>query len=124
MEHEKFHSQSAKLDDDAFTQWIDEIKDSIGEDYVDMMTEFGEQEALITALEAFKETTENRVQGYESLINNAIKKDWQSYEDQMTGDQHKRNRDIIQEIVENTQKFLKDNKKKFENWAEEDDNED
>lgn len=89
-----------------------------------MMTEFGEQEALITALEAFKETTENRVQGYESLINNAIKKDWQSYEDQMTGDQHKRNRDIIQEIVENTQKFLKDNKKKFENWAEEDDNED
>lgn len=41
-----------------------------------MMTEFGEQEALITALEGFKETTENRVQGYESLINNSIKKDW------------------------------------------------
>lgn len=42
----------------------------------------------------------------------------------MTNAQHNRNRDIIQEIVENSMKFSADNKKKFDKWDEEDENED
>lgn len=89
--------------------------------YLDCMClRFQEVEALQTALEGFKEVFENKVQSVESDINNAIKQDWIAIESQIVQDQHTRNRDIIQEIVRNTEKFVDLNKKKFKKWAEED----
>lgn len=45
--------------------------------YLDMMMmTFTEQEALVTALEGFKEVFENKIQGVETTINNDIKQDW------------------------------------------------
>lgn len=85
-----------------------------------MLGDFGEMETLLTCLEGFKETVENRITSYESLINNAIRKDWNEYENKMVTSQHTRNREIIQEIVQNSQLFLDENNKKFEEWAKED----
>ena len=88
-----------------------------------MMMTFTEQEALVTALEGFKEVFENKIQGVETTINNDIKSDWSKIEAQIKQDQHTRNRDIIQEIVENTDKFKDLNNKKFKKWAEDDEQE-
>jgi hypothetical protein len=45
-----------------------------------MMMTFTEQEALVTALEGFKEVFENKIQGVETTINNDIKSDWSKIE--------------------------------------------
>lgn len=123
-EQEKFAQQYKKAEDaggDQIEIFIQEIEETLGKEYLEMMVQFGEIEALMTALENFKETTENRVQGYESMINNDIKSDWQAYENKLNLDQHTRNREIIQEIVENTAKFQAANHKQFTKWKEEDD---
>lgn len=71
-------------------------------------------------LENFKEFTENRVGAYETQINNDIMNDWKTHWSEIDQNQKKRNRDIIQEIVENTKIFQKDNHKRFGDWREAD----
>merc|ERR1712091_476213 len=96
-------------------------KENFGEEYVLIIaSDFTEAEALQTALEGFKETVENRIQNYESTINNDIKLDWTATETQIQQDQHSRNRDIIKEIVAECANFREENRQKFLSWANED----
>jgi hypothetical protein len=44
------------------------------------LLEFGETEAIVTALEGFKETTENKISNFEGVINSEITKDWKDTE--------------------------------------------
>jgi len=123
IEHDKFQieAQRQEADDpDGFDAWSADMElERPG--YLDCMCiRFQEVEALTTALEGFKEIFENRIQSVESTINNEIKASWIAIENQITQDQHSRNRDIIQEIVQNTDKFRSLNKNKFKKWAEED----
>lgn len=102
IEHDKFQSLAAKMeqanaegDTEALENFqADQEAEKPG--YLEMMLiHFGEQEGLVTAIEAFKEVFENRVQTVESTINNTIKADWVNIENQIIHDQHTRNRDII-----------------------------
>jgi len=108
IEQEKFATQLKKaeaLGEAEVDALIEETKENNGSEYLDMMITFGDQETLIAALDSFKEIVETKVQSYESLVNNGIRNDWNAYEANMTESQHTRNREIIQEIVENTKKF-------------------
>jgi hypothetical protein len=87
IEHEKFGAQlkKAELAGEAETDaFIEEIKENNGNEYLDMMVSFSDQETLLAALDSFKEIVEGRVTGYESVINNAVKNDWLNYETKMT----------------------------------------
>lgn len=44
------------------------------------ISDFSDVEACTNALDAFKETVENRIQAFESSINNSIKTDWANTE--------------------------------------------
>lgn len=70
-----------------------------------MTMDWGDADTLITLLETFKETTENKISGIETYINTDITKDWKENSMRIEQDQHTRNRNIIQEIVENTKLF-------------------
>lgn len=50
---------------------------------------------MVTTLETFKETTENKISNFESIINSGITKDWKDNEQRIVLDQHTRNREII-----------------------------
>lgn len=116
IENEKFLAQYKKAElagEAEIEAFIEEVTENNGKEYLEMMSGFTDQETLIAALDSFKEIVENRIQGYESLINNAIKNDWVDYETKMSNSQHTRNREIIQEIVENTKRFQKANGKRF-----------
>ena len=79
------------------------------------LLEFGETEAIVTALEGFKETTENKISNFEGVINSEITKDWKDTESRIVSEEHARNRDIIEEIVQNTKLFQDENCKFFLN---------
>lgn len=116
VEHERFFAYASQLNDD------DLAKESEGnKEYVQaLLFDWSEQETLVTTLETFKETTENRISHFESVINSGITKDWKDNEMRIVLDQHTRNREIIQEIVANTKFFLDCNHRKFITWREQD----
>jgi hypothetical protein len=101
--------------------WTEEIEESLGKEYMIMiMTNFTGNEELVQALDLFKEQVEAKVTAFEGVINKAVKDDWFQTETELTTNQHMRNRDIIKEIVNNTEVFRKANRERFSKWREED----
>lgn len=97
LEHEKFTKKAEEND-------IDELADD-QEYQLILLVEWSEPETLSTLLENFKEFTEKAISEIETEINSKITQDWRATEQRVVTSQHTRNRDIIQEIVENTKKF-------------------
>lgn len=94
LEHERLHANMAKDEESTMKEYEG------NEAYITIfLLEFGETEAIVTALEGFKETTENKISNFEGVINAEITKDWKDTESRIVQEEHARNRDIIEEIV-------------------------
>lgn len=79
VEHERFFAYCSALSED------DLQKESEGnKEYVQaILFDWSEQETLVTTLETFKETTENKISNFESVINSDITKDWKENENRI-----------------------------------------
>jgi hypothetical protein len=76
VEHERFFAFASALNDDDLAK-----ESEINKEYVQVLLfDYSEQETLVTTLETFKETTENRISNFESVINSGITKDWKDNE--------------------------------------------
>lgn len=63
------------------------------------------KDEITQTLTNFKEGLQQRISSQETKITNELKKEWEELQAGMSEAQHQRNRAIIQEIVETTQRF-------------------
>jgi hypothetical protein len=66
---------------------------------------WSDKDALVAHLEASKENVDSRISEKENEINRKIADDWRNTYTQLLEGQHKRNRNIIEEIVSSCMNF-------------------
>ena len=64
---------------------------------------FSDKEVLMSALEASRENVENKISDKDTEITKAINEDWALTSNRITEEQQRRNRDIIEEIINSCQ---------------------
>lgn len=119
IEHERFTAHAQSIPE----QELEKEQEGNEQYMIIMLMDWSEVDTLVSLLEAFKEYTENKISNFESVINSDITRDWKETEQRIQQDEHTRNRDIIQEIVENTKLFQEENRRKFLMWREADEQE-
>merc|ERR1712196_302356 len=74
-----------------------------------------EKEPLVQHLDTSKEFMETKIQKMETEIMKAINTEWKDTESTMTLNQHKRNRNIVKEIITTCNMFRNEIKEEFTN---------
>jgi len=69
---------------------------------VDLWTD---KDQLQTHLEQSKENVETKINEQETLINKAIENDWRGTQQRIEESQHRRNRNVIEEIIKTSSQF-------------------
>ena len=83
------------------------------DEFNDLLELLLEKEPLVQSLDASKEYIEGRIGKMETEITKGIKAEWDGLEQRMTLNQHKRNREIIKEIITTCKTFRTEIKEKF-----------
>jgi hypothetical protein len=114
LELERFQAHATEVGEEELEK---EFENNV--EYLTLMVVWSNDSELLPALlDNFKEITEREISAYEQIINSNIAKDWNATKSKIETGQHTRNREIIQEIVENTKLFQEENAKKFQTWRE------
>lgn len=100
-EQEKFSESFEKDGENA--EMYQEIKEN------DALIElYSDKEILVSALEASRENVDNKISDKDTEITRAISEDWALMSNRITEEQQRRNRDIIEEIINTCQNFKED----------------
>jgi len=74
---------------------------------------YSDKEILVSALEASRENVDNKISDKDTEITRAINEDWALMSNRITEEQQRRNRDIIEEIINTCSNFKEDIEKEF-----------
>lgn len=94
----------------------DGMGNSMPEDeFNDLLDLLLEKEPMVQHLDQSKEFMENKINKMETDITKAIKNEWETTEQTMQLNQHKRNRNIVKEIITTCNTFRSEIKEEFNN---------
>ena len=69
---------------------------------------YSDKEILVSALEASRENVDNKISDRDTEITRAINEDWAATSNRITEEQQRRNRDIIEEVINTCANFKED----------------